>query len=157
MRLYLVRHAEAKDAKESEKDEARKLTKGGRREAKRLAKHLRKLDVRVSMVWHSGLVRAGETARPIAKGVKAKQLRVHAALRPGAPLRRIVKEIDDAKGELMLVGHEPSLSPMAAKLVVGKESAPLVRLAKPSVLCLERDDGATRAWQIVWLLTSDSY
>ena len=57
--LYLVHHAEAA---ESHVDPQRPLTEAGRRHAERLAGEAARRGVRPAAVWHSGKLRARQTA-----------------------------------------------------------------------------------------------
>ncbi len=64
MLLYLVQHAEA--ASEAE-DAARDLTQKGRMDIESVAHHLKRLNLQVSQIFHSGKTRAKSTARVLAR------------------------------------------------------------------------------------------
>jgi len=67
MLLYLVQHAEAKS---KEEDPARDLTEKGRRDTERVARYLKRLNVPVSRIFHSGKTRAQSTAEILAAQVQ---------------------------------------------------------------------------------------
>ena len=68
MRVFLVRHAEAKPG---EPDELRPLTATGRKQARELGKRLAAEVVRPTVVLASPLLRARETAEEIARATGA--------------------------------------------------------------------------------------
>ena len=66
MKLYLVRHGEAKDERE---DPERHLTEKGLRDVKRLAAYVvsEHMNIKVDRIVHSGKTRALETAEVMAE------------------------------------------------------------------------------------------
>ena len=148
MKLYLLRHAQAEDG---EDDARRHLTRKGRKDAKALGKVLGRHKLRVGTIWHSGYDRAVETAEEIAPYLRGR-IRVvkQAGLTPSDSVMLAAKRIAKVKSDFMIVGHEPFLGKLAAQLVLSRRSVPLVRLRKPSVVCLERDE--PEGWRIAWML-----
>ena len=63
MMLYLVRHGDAVGA---DVNPTRPLSEEGREEVLKVAHHLKKNRIEVDHIWHSGKVRAIETAEIIA-------------------------------------------------------------------------------------------
>ena len=152
MKLYLVRHAEAEDG---DVDAARQLTEQGRADAQRLAEALRAMNLRVADVWHSGYPRAAQTAEPIARVAGGATPRPHDGLTPFDRTRPIAKQVNGyGDGDLMIVGHEPFLGKLAARLVTRRASRGIVKLDKPSIVCL--DDGGHGVWRIRWMLSRAS-
>jgi len=68
MRVYLVRHG---DAKPKQEDPDRHLSDTGFAQVRAMADFLRPLGLKVGAIWHSTKVRAGETAACLAAGVQA--------------------------------------------------------------------------------------
>lgn len=64
MRLYLVQHGEAK---KEEEDPLRPLSERGREDVQRVAKYVEKLDIKASIIFHSGKLRAKQTAEILAE------------------------------------------------------------------------------------------
>jgi phosphohistidine phosphatase len=145
----LVRHAQAEDAAD---DRQRHLTRKGRKDARALGKSLRPHKLRLKRIWHSGLPRAVETAEEIAPFLRgpAKLVR-QPGLLPGDSPANLARKLAKANDDLMIVGHEPFLGRLAAQLVVSRPTASIVRLRKPSIACLERDDDDD-AWRLSWML-----
>lgn len=152
MRLYLVRHATAKDGTP---DAARPLNKAGRREVKRVGKRLRKMGLDRFEIWYSPLKRAAQTAKGLAKalGLK-KKLKEFKGLSPGQPTLALRKQLAAMDQDLMVVGHQPFMGRLTSELLSGEEGADFVDFPKGGVACLEKD-GKTGSWNLGWLLDPD--
>lgn len=147
MSLYLLRHAEAVSEADDLSDESRFLTVRGRDTARRLGATLASLGIVPTAIVSSPLVRAVQTAEIVrhAAGFDAT-LAIHEGLAPGRSVGRFVGELAALEGAL-LVGHEPSLSRLAAS-ITGAIAFP--GFDKAEAVCVDR--GA-----VVWrLLPSDS-
>jgi phosphohistidine phosphatase len=116
MQLILWRHADAEDGAD---DLRRKLTAKGRHQAERVAKWLTRHLPRHYEVISSPADRARQTAEAL--GVP---FRISNALAPGAAIPEILKTADwpDAKGVMIIVGHQPDLGRAAAHLVAGRHA-----------------------------------
>jgi phosphohistidine phosphatase len=150
MKLYLVRHAEAA-AKSAGRE--RQLTRQGRRDAEALAALLRPMKLKVEAIWHSGKARAGQTAQPLAEALRAAQgLQRCDGLMPLDPVKPIAALVGGMSEDLMIVGHEPFLGKLAARLLRGRKSPSVLDLGKPGVVCLQ---GGGAAWRIAWMLSPE--
>src|SRR5204863_9300836 len=117
VQLYLVRHAEAADG---EPDELRPLTAEGRRAARELGERLASEGIRPDAVLTSPLRRARETGAELARpaGLEAE---ADERLAPGATAED-VKSAAGGRGEIVVVvGHQPDCSKIAAELTGGEE------------------------------------
>jgi phosphohistidine phosphatase SixA len=110
VRVFIVRHAEAKPG---EPDELRPLTPRGRAAARALGERLR--GEGVGAVVSSPLLRARETAQPIAvaAGVPA---RTHERLAPGATVDDVRAALTGVAGTAVVVGHQPDCSEIVLAL-----------------------------------------
>ncbi len=151
MEIYLVRHAEALDATEGLADELRYLTRRGRKDAAKLARRLKKHHVRPGRIISSPLVRAVQTAELLAAEIGSDTLvTATVALSPGASAEALMALIcqTDTPKSLLLVGHEPQLSHLAALLLGFEHIAPL---AKGSCLALSvKPDQADKRAAFNW-------
>ena len=145
MKVFLVRHADA-DAEipEGLGDEARALTSKARQS---IAAHFAALAERIGtpkLVLTSPLVRAVQTASilTISLGYEGP-LRAHRSLLPDMPVGAIDAVLNEAADGLVLVGHNPSMTAMAAYLL-GMQNFP--KPVNPgTVIALEREAaGASR-------------
>lgn len=140
MKVFLVRHADA-DAEipEGLGDEARALTAKARLS---IAAHFASLAERIGMpklVLTSPLVRAVQTASILTMALGYEgPLRAHRSLLPDMPVGAIDGVINEAGDDsLILVGHNPSMTAMAAHLL-GMQNFP--KPVNPgTVIALERD------------------
>lgn len=118
MRLYLVRHAEAA---QGEPDDLRPLTPQGREQARALGERLRAEDARPGTVLTSPLLRARETGAELARALGA-ETEPHERLAPGASLEDIRAAVSGRGEHVVVVGHQPDCSQIAAALT-GSEPA----------------------------------
>ena len=117
MQLYLVRHAEAADG---EPDELRPLTADGRRAARELGERLASDGIRPDAVLTSPLLRARETGTELARpaGLEAE---ADERLAPGATAEGVKAAAADRGQTVIVVGHQPDCSRIAAALTGGEE------------------------------------
>ena len=157
MNLLVVRHdvAETRDPSASAKaDAARPLTREGRRRAEHVAEGLARLVEKADVVASSPLVRALETARPIAAALGGLEVVVSDALSPGAKPAAFAEWLRGL-GKLdtvVVVGHEPNLSELVTWVVSGL-STPWLELGKGGACAIELPTRiAPGQGRLTWLL-----
>jgi phosphohistidine phosphatase len=148
MLLYLVQHAAAK---REEEDPERDLTEQGRENIESVAHHLKRLNIQVSQIFHSGKTRAKSTAQVLAKHLQPS---AGAAESPGlAPLddpEIWADRIAQMDEDILLVGHLPHLARLAAILLCGNKEKSTVNFQMGGVLrlrCLEPGQ-----WAVEWMI-----
>lgn len=112
MLVFLVRHAHSDPG---EPDELRSLSERGREETVALAERLAAHSTPPRLVLTSPLLRARQTAEPIAQATGA-ELRVDERLLPGATLNLLREAVEGAEGPVAAVGHQPDCSEIALEL-----------------------------------------
>jgi len=112
MLLFLVRHAHAE---KGDPDDLRPLSERGREEARAVARQLADHDTPPALVLTSPLLRARQTAEPIAQAADA-ELRVDERLAPGLTPDLLLTTLDDEPGPVAVVGHQPDFSEIAFEL-----------------------------------------
>ena len=142
--LYLVRHAIAAErGPKYPDDRLRPLTPAGAKQFAKSVPGLVEMDAVIDFVLTSPLVRARETATLLAAGLKPKPALVEIeALAPGGRYQAVIEAIKShAKRHrrLALVGHEPDLGELAARLLGARGSVEF----KKGAVCLIQVDGAT--------------
>ncbi|MEA2650589.1 MAG: phosphohistidine phosphatase [Chloroflexota bacterium] len=154
MILYFLRHGKASSS-QAGNDEARELTKGGRKRLRGAVTLWRRLNLRPDVVITSPLVRARQTAEIVCDALGGEPV-VDDLLQPGASwsqLARAMARHRDAR-RVMFVGHEPDLS----SAIVHLTGAASVRMRAGGVACLEfygvPEPGGG---EIAWLLDPDLY
>jgi phosphohistidine phosphatase len=131
MQLFLLRHAEAEP--DAANDEARTLTAKGSKQAENIGKFCSEHCFVPEAILTSPLTRAKETARLVARELDLPKLvRIEEFLRAGMTAERAFSGLRDflgdvmkwekysEKGSIMLVGHEPDISNLAAVLIGGR-------------------------------------
>lgn len=122
MDLILWRHAEAQESEQGGDDTARPLTPKGERQAVRMAAWLDRNLPESTRILCSPAVRAQQTVQAL-----PRKFRTREALGPlGSPDELInLIQWPDAKGPVLVVGHQPTLGQVVARLL-GVEAPELV-------------------------------
>jgi phosphohistidine phosphatase len=141
MDLILWRHAEAEDGSP---DGARKLTKQGREQARRVAAWLKQRLPRRCEILVSPATRTQETASAL-----GARFATSAAVGTSAVPSDVIEAAGwpDRSKTVLVVGHQPTLGRVAAKLLAGAEAD--WHFAKGSVWWLRHVDGETRLFAVV--------
>jgi phosphohistidine phosphatase len=120
MKLYLVRHAAAVERTAAISEEKRYLTPEGRIFFRRTARTMLEKEIDPDLIITSPLLRAVQTADILAETLAfGGPLMVRDELQPGfamPALLKLLKEFETVT-DLVLVGHEPDLSGIAAALL----------------------------------------
>lgn len=138
MRVYLVRHGEAK---REDVDPERHLTDRGADEVRRIAAEaIDELGVRPARIAHSGKARARQTAE-IWGGLVGSEAAETDGLAPNDDPAIWASRLDNQPDEqLMLVGHLPHLERLTALLVIGDADGAVAGFPAGGLVCLERTD-----------------
>jgi phosphohistidine phosphatase len=125
MNLYILRHAIAVEpgSPAYEDDSQRPLTDKGAAKMKQIAAGLRHMENELDLILSSPHLRARQTAEILAKSYRIPdRLILTPALLPEAPASQVIDEINEKYSQftnLILVGHEPSLTNLISKLISG--------------------------------------
>ena len=115
--LFLVHHADAVDGLV---DPQRPLSERGHAHAEALAARVAGRNAKPSVIWHSGKLRARQTAEYFWRACNplATFAAVH-GLQPDDPPRWILDVVDSDPRDIMLVGHMPHLPRLLDELSRG--------------------------------------
>ena len=150
-KLYVVRHA---DALPGSNDETRPLSKKGRKQSEVVGTFLKRIGVSVDAIWQSELLRAQQTAEIITKKMRSKKVPVTVnGLGPDESVWALRKRLDGFNGDLMIVGHAPSLPSLINSLLGLGRQRQVVDLKKGGVACFETDEHGT--WAMLWCVEPD--
>jgi len=120
MQLYILRHGIAENVKPGGNDSERVLTAEGKKRLHEILRTVHKAGVSPELIISSPYVRAVETAEIAIEvfGYKESLLKTD-VLVPSSEPKAVWEEIRDHKSaaSVMLVGHEPLLSALAANLL----------------------------------------
>lgn len=136
MQLYLLRHADAETV--ALRDDDRTLSEKGLEQARRVARFCEAQKIRPDVILCSPLIRAQQTAKPVADLLKV-ELITESYLSCGMHPEGAEAQLKGyAKFEsVMMVGHEPDLSCLAAhflglpdngNILIKKASLTLIQL-----------------------------
>jgi phosphohistidine phosphatase len=143
VQLFLVHHG---DAVGPEIEPSRPLSPSGREAVKRLADDAAARGAKPAVVWHSGKLRAKQTAdafwracNPFAEFSATKDLQ------PDDPPDWMRDRLRGETRDIMLVGHYPHL-PRLLSLLLGRDAAPFLQ---HGIVALTSDDEG-ETWREVW-------
>lgn len=124
MDIIIWRHAEAEANSVNGRDADRVLTKGGRKDAARMAEWLKKHLPADSIVVASPALRCQETAAAL-HNISHLEVKTADFLSVNSNVERIRKELASFSGAkaVLLVGHQPNLGWLVAKLAGLPDSA----------------------------------
>ncbi len=132
--IYLVHHA---DAVGPEIEPQRPLSSAGRNHAEQLAVAAAARGVKPVAIWHSGKLRAKQTAEPFLRLCNPlAEFSAIRGLQPTDPPGSIKDLVTGEQREVMLVGHMPNLPRVLTLLVRGDESS-LLSFPLHGVIALE--------------------
>jgi phosphohistidine phosphatase len=149
MRLYLVHHG---DALGPQVDPRRPLSLHGADTVKRLAQEAARRGARPDVVWHSGKLRARQTAEEFWRACNAlAEFSATKDLQPGDPPGWIRDRLLGETRDILIAGHFPHLPQLAALLLQPAEGATSEHVPQHGVLALISDD-AGASWREAWRL-----
>ena len=151
MMLYLMQHG---DAVSKAVDSNRPLSETGQARIRRLAELLESHGHRPSYVFHSGKLRATQTAEilaaALAPGLESEEM---AGLGAKDSPDALIDELSKRTEDMLLVSHMPLVGRLVNRLVGGAEDNVIVAFLPGSIACLERDEN--QCWVIDWFLRPD--
>jgi phosphohistidine phosphatase len=146
MKLFLVHHA---DAVGPEVDTRRPLSVLGEAQAARVAAEAAARGVRPAVVWHSGKLRARQTALACWRACNAlAELAATADLQPDDPPTRMRDRLRGESRDILIAGHFPCL-PRLLSLLLGRRNAEDVSFPTHGMVALETTD-AGETWMELW-------
>jgi phosphohistidine phosphatase len=152
MHLYLVHHG---DAVGPETDLRRPLSPWGRQAVARLAALATARGARPAAVWHSGKLRAKQTAEEFWRA--CNPLATFSAtrdLQPGDPPFWIRDRLRAETSDILIAGHYPHLPRLLTLLLTGQDDGSLV-FPPHGMVALESADGG-ETWTETWRAESDN-
>jgi phosphohistidine phosphatase len=152
MKVYLVQHAEAKS---KEEDPDRPLSDRGWAEIRTVAAYVAEhADIEVNQIYHSGKVRARQTAEALAAALHpAEGIDQVDDLAPLAEASVWAAGLTGMTDDIMLVGHLPHLSKLAGLLLCQDEAKPVVAFRMGGIVCLSQAESGD--WSVRWLVTPE--
>jgi phosphohistidine phosphatase len=149
MRLYFFRHAEAQPHEITLPDAERRLTNRGIMRTHHAAKYLRAVDVDITRLYSSPLVRARQTADILGQAFSVA-VQVRDELNFGFDAARVDLLIRDLgrSDHVMFVGHEPDFSSVVQELTGAECEIKRGGMARVDIVDYQPLRG-----RLMWLLT----
>lgn len=149
MNLYILQHGEAV-AKEI--DAERPLSEQGIRDIRILALHMQNMGVQLGNVFHSGKLRAEQSARLVAEtispGIQPLQTE---GLNPNDDPTVIIGDIEQINENILIASHMPFVSRLCSTLLTGTVDAEFASIPG-TLFCLEKADNK---WRLAYMLRPD--
>jgi phosphohistidine phosphatase len=153
--LYLVRHGLAEERGDAWPDDAKRpLTDEGISKMRKSVRGLARLGVSVDVVLTSPLVRARQTAEIVAAGLSPRPSLVTIdSLAPEGTYASMIADLEKhaKKTRIALVGHEPNIGELAARLIGSRHA---IEFRKGAVCRIDMEAlPPSGPGDIRWLLT----
>jgi phosphohistidine phosphatase len=151
MHAYLVQHGKAKSAEE---DPNRGLSDEGRAEVTRMADFFCNLRIPISLIEHSGKLRAEETAHIIATCIRTASGPIHTdGLNPTDDPSMTANFLNVYTDDILIVGHLPHLERLTSLLLTGSQDRRPVQFRNGGIVCLEKEQSGV--WSLVWAIVPE--
>ena len=149
MNLYILQHGEAVP---KEIDPERPLSEHGNRDIRILARHMQNMGVQLGNVFHSGKLRAEQSARLIAETLSPEIQPVQTeGLNPNDDPAVIIGDIEQLNENILIASHMPFVSRLCSTLLTGTTDAEFASIPG-TLFCLEKADNK---WRLAYMLTPD--
>ncbi len=149
MHVILVRHGHAK---KGYSDHERPLTEEGVNEITRLANYLAERES-IRQIWHSGILRARQTAGILADQLEPESGLIEAAhLQPDSRPEIISRQLNNLEHDVLIVSHLPYLEYLTNLLITGDKEWDTIQYRPGSAAKLKRTDSQ---WKLIWAVSPD--
>lgn len=153
--LYLIRHGIAEERGDAWPDDAKRpLTEDGMSRMRKAARGLSRLGVAFDLVLTSPLVRARQTAEIVAGGLAPRPTLTNLeSLAPDSGYAALMSELEKhaRKPRIALVGHEPDIGELAARLIGSRRS---IEFKKGAICRIDVDElPPSGPGQLRWFIT----
>ena len=148
-RVYLAQHGMAVD---KAVDPERPLSEQGIAQTQAIAEQLQRANIKVTRIFHSGKLRARQTAEIFASVLAVDKLGSTEGFSPNDDVSQTPSQLtfDDA----LYIGHLPHLDKLVSLLVSGDEASGVLMFQNSAVVCLENDTSKDN-YSIQWYLSNN--
>jgi phosphohistidine phosphatase len=146
-RLYFAQHGLALSETENPN---RPLSEAGISQTKIIATALHRSGTPVSSIFHSGKLRALQTAEIFASLINISTISVIDHLSPNDDVTLTAQNFK--VNNALYVGHLPHIEKLVSYLVTGNENQSVIKFQNSAVVCLEKNE---TGYHILWYITAD--
>jgi phosphohistidine phosphatase len=153
--LFFIRHGLAEERGDAWPDDTKRpLTDKGMSALRKAARGLARIDLGIELVLSSPLVRARQTAEIIAAGLDPRPSLVNVdSLATDGSYAAVIADLEkhSRKSRIALVGHEPMMGELAARLIGSRHA---IEFKKGAVCRIDLDDlPPAGPGDLRWMLT----
>ena len=145
--LYFAQHGLAVDKTENPE---RPLSETGIEQSKSVAMQLLDSGVSISAIFHSGKLRALQTAEIFASALNIQNITAAEHLSPNDDVQLLSQNLTTENA--LYIGHLPHLNKMVSYLVSGDENAGIIQFQNSAVACLQK---SSSLYQLQWVLSPE--
>lgn len=146
MSIYIVQHGISLS---KDKDPQRGLSEIGITNVKRIAEVAKNYEIKVSGIYHSGKLRALQTAEIFDKALNPAQgIKQISGISPMDDVKPLAQQIN-SENNIMYVGHLPFMERFISFLITGDINIPVFKLQNGGILCMDLDL-ENKNWHIKW-------
>ena len=146
MKLYIMRHGQAAATAQLPEQT---LTREGQAGIERLARMLGRQGIRVGQVFHSGKMRARQTAEIMAAQIAADvEPGIHPHIKPNSDPQQLVNDIDHWHEDTLVVSHLPFIPALLGLLTADAGGSYAITYEPGTIICLSRQNNG---WQLEWV------
>jgi len=145
--IYFTQHGLAVDKSE---DPERPLSADGITQTQAIANQLKSSSILVSHIFHSGKLRAQQTANILATTLATPSPTQHHDLSPMDDCKKLITALNTDYA--LYVGHLPHLHKVVSLLLTESEASQILQFKNSAIVCLNNDDGH---YSIRWYLTPE--
>ena len=146
-KLYFAQHGLAVDKTENPE---RPLSASGIAQTRVMAVQLQKSDIVITDIFHSGKLRALQTAEIFAEALHGAKLSAVDYLSPNDDIQRTIDRLQTDAA--LYIGHLPHLNSLVTQLVSNDQNLNLINFRNSAVLCIET---GSPTCQIRWYITPE--
>jgi len=147
IRLYFAQHGLAVDKSENPE---RPLSEEGIKQTEAIAARLCNAGIVVDHIFHSGKLRAAQTAEIFASVLDTSSIDKIDYISANDDVEKIAHAL--SLNDALYVGHLPHLEKLVPYLITGNSKPKIVKLQNSAVVCLEKDNNN---FFVKWYLTVD--
>lgn len=144
-KLYFAQHGLAMSKAENPD---RPLSGAGSSQTRIVAQHLSSVGIPVSQIFHSGKLRAQQTAELFASEMNVFAVSAIDHLSPNDDISLLVPQLNI--NEALYVGHLPHLDKLVSFLLTGDKDSGLISFQNSAVVCLLKQE---EKYSVQWYLT----
>lgn len=136
MTLYLVQHGQCFD---KQTDPERSLTPEGRVITLQIAITASDAGITVSSIYHSGKLRALQTAEIFSKQLIVNQIEAIVGIDPLDSVENFTNHFDFPENS-MIIGHLPFMERLTSFLITGNQNLTVVKFQNAGIVSLEQNE-----------------